>query len=346
VSVINIIPEWVELVSLAFSIGTLVCLLWVLPRNHLFNDWRSFGICIGLILAGGIANLLMRSMDMSGQPFSEIASVLPVVLSRTHYGHAWLVRISALILLAIMLAAGRRTRDSRICQLIMLIIVLVISMTLSATGHASDEGDFSIPETMDWLHLVAASVWGGGLFVLSSVILPGLIKTDSPQEVLIAGVAGRFSKIAGIFVGVIVITAVYNGWSFVNSVSAFWNTPYGRIAGIKAVLLFILLILGAFNRYINVPLLQQWAGLPIKAGSLIGRFLLRIYSRLNQTRDGRLISFRFMNSVRVEAMLIVVVLLCAALLRHEIPARHAAHMGHMGKETTSQPAHEHGGMHH
>jgi putative copper resistance protein D len=356
VNVTHMIPEWGELMALAFCIGTLVCRIWVLPTlagnelppqgNQLFSMWRPFGICMAAMLASGIADLLMRSVQMSGRPFSEICSVLPIVLSQTHYGHVWLVRISTLVLSAITLMAGRRHLDSRNLQFSMLILFLVVSMTLSASGHSSNEGDFSIPEIMDWLHLVAASVWGGGLFVLSIVILPRLVKPDTGQEVLIADVARQFSTIAGIFVGVMLITALYNAWHFVSSVSAFWKTPYGRIAGVKAVLLLPLLLLGAFNRYINVPLLQQWAGLPLKYKNLISRFVLRLYGQLKQSRDGRLIPFRFMNSVRVEAVLIAGLLFWAALLRHEIPSRHAAHFEHSGKEAPSHQSHEDGGMHH
>ena len=338
-SVIHVIPEWGELISLAFCIGTLVCIFWVLPRYHLSGMWMLFGICIAVILASGIANILMRSMEMSGRPFLEIYSVLPIVLFRTHYGHVWLVRIAVLILFTIMLAAGGRSRDSRIFQLIMLAFALVISMTLSASGHASDAGDFSINEMMDWLHLVAVSVWGGGLFVLSIVILPRLIEPDDRQEVLIADVARRFSRMAGIAVGIVAITALYNFVVYVGSFEALVMTPYGLTIIAKIILLFILVNFGAFNRYVSVPLLQEWAGASPEGRGTITRILLRFYPRFQLDGSGCRVASRFMRSVRTEAALIACVLLCAAMLRQEIPARHLAHMQHSGKEMSSQPQH-------
>ncbi|MBF0559017.1 MAG: CopD family protein [Nitrospirae bacterium] len=341
----HIIAEWVGLITLTFCLGTIGCHLWVLPQNHPSSKWRLFGICMAGLFASTIADLLMRSADMSGRPFDEVCLALPTVLSKTHYGHVWLVRIAALMSLVITFVAGRRHRNSQKYSIIMLLFALILSMTQSASGHASDTGDFSIPEVMDWLHLIAASAWGGGLFALSIVILPGLITAHSYDKELVADGAQRFSKMAGIFVGIIVITSTYNGWHFVNSAEAMWRTPYGRIAGVKAVLLFFLLLLGAFNRYINVPFLQQWAGRPVLSEKLISSFSLRIFSSFRQPQDGRVVAIRFMKSVRIEAVLIACVLLCAAFLKHEIPARHAIHLEH-GAGTTPQPMHENGMMHH
>ncbi len=109
----------------------------------------------------------------------------------------------------------------------MLCIAVIIAMTESASGHASDKGDFSIPEIMDFLHLLAAGAWGGGLFALSLVILPKLARAGDQAAALIADIARRFSRIAGIAVGIIAITALYNAWSFVGSFEAIWTSPYG-----------------------------------------------------------------------------------------------------------------------
>jgi len=294
---------------------------------------------MALILATGIADVLIRSMEMSGQPFSEICSVLPIVLLRTHYGHVWLLRIAALVLSAITLIAGRRHLYSRKLQFFILALFLVIAMTLSASGHSSDKGDFSIPEIMDWLHLVAASVWGGGLLVLSIVILPGLIKPDDRQEVLIADVACRFSRMAGVAVGIVAITAVYNFLVYVGSFEALLKTPYGLTIIAKIILLFILVKLGAFNRYVSVPLLKEWAGASAEGRGTITRIVLLFYPRFQLDGSGHRVALRFIRCVRTEAALIICVLLCAALLRHGIPARHFAHMQHGGKEMSSQPQH-------
>ena len=163
-SFIHIIPEWLELVSLTFCIGLLACRLWVLTlsaragfieqENILDAMWKLLPICAAVMIVSSGANLLLRAAEMSGHPLSSVLPVLPKVI-HTHLGRAWLIRIGALILLLITVMAGGRWRGSREVTALMLGIAVIITMTESASGHASDKGDFSVPEIMDFLHLLA-----------------------------------------------------------------------------------------------------------------------------------------------------------------------------------------------
>jgi len=344
---LHTIPEWFVLISLTFCIGTLVCRLWVLGasadnevayQGHLLTRlWRSFGIGIAVLIASSIADLFVRAMEISGQPLSAVFPVLPAVVFRTHIGHVWLMRMAALILLSLTFAAGRGHRNSRGFLFVMLGFALVISMTESASGHASDKGDFSAPEIIDWLHLMASSVWGGGLLILSLVILPELARQGEGIAPLNASVARRFSGIAGFAVGIVAITSLYNAWSYVGSFGAFWKTSYGWTATAKIFLFSLVMYLGAFNRYVSVPLLQQCSCLSSSSPGIMERIAVRFFPRYLCTEEKSLIFLRFIWSVKVEALLIIGILLCAALLRHEIPPRHALHMEHRGGEMHTMP---------
>jgi copper resistance protein D len=332
---IHAIPAWFQLIFLTLCIGTLDCRLWVLDaaagagipsqEKILVRLRQSFGIGIAALVACSIADLLIGTAEMSGSPFPAIFSLLPMVILKTHFGRVWLIRIAALILLAMSAQAGARYRDSRGLLIFMLILALIISMTESASGHASDAGDFSVAEITDWLHLLAASVWGGGLFALAVVILPVLVRQG--DRTAIAGVARRFSRMAGVAVGIIAVTSLYNIWSYVGSFGALWKTAYGLTALAKIVLFLVLIQFAAFNRYLGVPLLQEWAGAPEIRG-IISRLAFQLVARFRSMQDERPIASLFMHRVRIEAILIAGVLLCAALLRHEVPARHFSHPGH------------------
>ncbi len=341
----HVIPEWLELVSLAFCVGVIVCRLWVFTPatqtefryqgNFVSGMWTLFCFGIAVSIVGSIVELLVRTEEITGQPFPAFSPVLPTVLFRTHYGRVWLVRIGALILLA-MSKTLTRYRDSRTFLTFMLLLGLIVSLTASASGHASDAGDFSIPEIMDWLHLLAACFWGGGLIVLSVSVLPNIIGREEPSAPLIARVASRFSAMAGIAVGMTAVTAVYNLWYYVRIPEALWKTPYGGAVMAKIILFFVLINLGAFNRYVSVPLLQEWAGRSPGGQGMIDRIASRFFARFLRHRKGYQIASRFRRSVAVEASLIVAILFCAALLRHEIPARHLSHMQHGGKGAVHQ----------
>jgi|MudIll2142460700_1097286.scaffolds.fasta_scaffold00293_5 putative copper export protein len=342
-------PEWFELISLTFCIGILVCRLWVIgvssgsghahEGNSASRMWPFLGIGISAAILGSTAEMLVRAMEISGQSFASVFPVLPTVFFRTHIGRVWLIRITGLLLLFITFAAGGRYRNSRRLLLFMLGLGFIVTMTKSASGHASDAGDFSLPEIMDWLHLIAASFWGGGLFVLSLVILPYLVRPDDSLSPQIAAVARRFSRIAGIAVGIVSLTALYNAWLGVDSFGNLWKLPYGWTVLAKIFLLVVLLQLGALNRYVNVPLLQEWGGISSGHRGFLDRMAVRFFSLFLRDQKGYPVALRFKKSVRIEACLMIVVLLCAALLRHEIPARHAFHLQHMGGHGTSPQHH-------
>jgi putative copper resistance protein D len=337
-SYIHIIPEWLELVALTFCIGMLGCRLWLFTLSAragfieqdkiLGNMRRVFVVCIALMIFSSVTNLVLRAAEMSGRPLSTVFLVLPTVIFRTHLGCAWLIRIGALVLLSLTLMVGRRLRETRGFTGFMLGIAVIIAMTESASGHASDKGDFSIPEIMDFLHLLAACAWGGGLLALSLVVLPTLSRAGDQTAGLIADIAGRFSKIAGIAVGFIAISALYNAWEFVGNFEAVWHSPYGWTIFAKVLLFSLLILLGGFNRYVSVPLLLEWGGASQIARGMITRVASHLFSEYFRNPDGLTISFRFKRSVKVESMLMLGVLLCAAMLRHEIPARHHAHIEH------------------
>lgn len=334
---IYVVLEWLQLICLAFCIGVIVCRLWFFSPStqaefsyqgdSVSGMWKLFCFALAFMIAGGVAALVLRSMEMSGQPFSGIAAVLPLVLFKTHYGTVWLVRIGALVLLATAKTVVRY-RDRRTFLVCMLILALVVSMTSSASGHGSDAGDFSVPEIMDWLHLIAACLWGGGLLVLTLSVLPGLIEREEGSAPLLSRVAGRFSAMAGVAVAITAITAAYNFWADVRSVAAMVQSTYGLVVVAKIVLFGILINFGAFNRYVSVPLLQEWGGGSAEIKGAIDRIAGKFFAPFRRNRDGHMVALRFKRLVRLETLLILAVLFCAGLLRHEVPARHAAMMQH------------------
>ncbi len=348
---IHIIIEWVQLISQVFCVGVIVCRLWFLTPSMetefsyqgtiVPGIWRLFCYGLALLIACSFVGLITRSVEMSGQPVSEISSVLPLVLFKTHYGTVWLVRIGALVLLV---AAKTivRYRDTRPFLVLMLILALAVSMTSSASGHGSDAGDFSVPEIMDWLHLIAACLWGGGLMVLSFSVLPDLIAREEEAAPLISRVTGRFSAMAGAAVAIIAITAVYNFWADVRSVAAMEQSTYGLVVVAKILLFGVLINFGAFNRYVSVPLLQEWGGGSAEIRGAVDRIAGKFFAPFRRKREGRMVASRFKRLVGLETVLILAVLFCAALLRHEVPARHFLHMQHGGG---TSPGHEMHDMH-
>ncbi len=333
---LNIFFSWLTLMSLAFCVGILLFRLPPVGLAYGMLDVlpvytsRVAGLCrlggLGILL-GSVAELLFRTAEMAGGDGQAVlVSVLPAVLFKSHYGIVLLIRIAAVF----MVAAGSRLANpeqrSSAGPTVLLALCAIIAWTLSASGHAADTGDFTLQEMSDLLHLLAASVWGGGLLVLAAVILPLLIRQGSIA--LIAAASAHFSRLAGFAVAVLVVTALYNARIEAGSFESLWKSSYGMTILAKMVLLYFLLLIGAFNRYVGVPLLVRLGGGRLGGAGIEGLLVSRLFNRFHSYISGSLAEV-FHRIVTVEALIMAVVFFAAASLKHETPARHLMHLPHV-----------------
>jgi putative copper export protein len=200
---IHSMPLWVELISIAFCTGILIFFLLVFsvsesPDSGLQNRlWFLFIVSVTFTVAGSIIDFLQRVAEMSAEPVLSTFPLVPTVLFKTHSGRVWLIRIACLFL---MLVTGciRKIRDTRLVLIVLFCLDTIIVLTESASGHAADKGDFSLAEIMDWIHLLGALVWSGGIFVLSFVVLPRVSSLDSQAFHTLARRVARFSSIGAL----------------------------------------------------------------------------------------------------------------------------------------------------
>jgi copper transport protein len=114
-----------------------------------------------------------------------------------------------------------------------------------ASGHAgAPSPDQWLNLSSQWLHLAAIGTWIGGL----AWLLAGTrTRRDDVASI------GRFSALATVCVGVVVLTGVVRALDEVGSVDALFDTDYGRTLLLKLGLVASLLALGALNKFWNVP---------------------------------------------------------------------------------------------
>jgi putative copper resistance protein D len=349
--IIRSVPLWAELVSLAFCIGMLVCRAWILSPGLLLaipdhgkllrRMWLLFRVSVAVILAGSAADLISRASEMSGRPIEDLFPLMPVIILKTHFGLLWISRVMALIVTFLLATVSGRYRNSPGLLYVLVGLAVLIAWTESATGHAADKGDFTAPELADWLHLLGATVWGGGLFVLSLIILPHLSVIGTEGLAAITSIGMYFSRIAGFAVGIIALTSLYQLWTYIGSAEALEKTPYGNLVIAKAVLFLLLVIFAALNRYAILPFLKALAGLSSRGNWISIRFFTHETSSPASQRKRRMAVLWFLRSMRIEAALMLVVLFCVALLRYENPASHFLHYDHSAGAGT-RAGHSHG----
>lgn len=115
-------------------------------------------------------------------------------------------------------------------------------------SHAGGSG--VILAMIDWLHLMAAAAWVGGLpaLILSLRVTPA---EDRPAVGRL--LVPRFSGMAVISFLVLVVTGTGAAWKFVASLQGLVGSLYGRSLLVKLSLVSLMAVLGAVNRFVLRP---------------------------------------------------------------------------------------------
>jgi len=283
---------------------------------------RAFGvIAAGVLLLGTVGELVVRVHTMVGSGGSLLAG-LPIVLARTHFGSIWVARLALIVATgALALGHGRRARA------LALGLAAGIALTTALTGHLADWGDVTLSVGLDWAHVVAASVWTGGLAALAVACT----RADWLPEGL-PPIAVRFSRLAGVCLAVVLVTGAWSAWVQLPGFAAFWTTSYGRVLAGKLGLAAALVLVGGFNRYGIVARLDARRGRG-RGARLFRRARLVLVGPSAGERHH--LSSRFVPYVTAEVVLVLAVFACTAVLGETTPARHARHADH---EHVAEPA--------
>jgi putative copper resistance protein D len=216
---------------------------------------------IGLVLTllSGAAWFVLVAQSMSEEPLASIwsdGSVLQAVLLETDFGRDWLVRLVLIALLAGLFAADLRgTQDSRgFLKLAIVLAAAGLAGTLAWAGHGNGGAGLAgnLHLAADFLHLVAAAAWVGGLLPLAFV----LAAASRTSPIPLAHMASlRFSSYGIAAVGVLILTGSMNTWYLAGGLRALTATDYGHVLLVKLVLFLAMLALATVNRVWLTPAL-------------------------------------------------------------------------------------------
>jgi copper transport protein len=127
------------------------------------------------------------------------------------------------------------------------------------SGHAAQTSPSGLSVALDWLHLVAGSVWVGGLVGLL------VLWRSLPVARRVAGLmvsVPRFSNTA--FVSVLALVGSGVGAAIIHlpTLSSLWQTSYGQALLVKIGLLGVALMLAAMNLLRTKPRLAAYEARP------------------------------------------------------------------------------------
>ncbi len=136
-----------------------------------------------------------------------------------------------------------------------------LAATPALSGHASIQSPTAIFFPADVLHVLAASVWVGGIACLLLVLPAATGQLQGPQRSrLLLATLVRFAPMAFAAVIAIAMTGVVQAYIDVRSLSALLHTTYGALIIVKVVLLLVLICLGWINRERVIPAFKRLAG--------------------------------------------------------------------------------------
>ena len=274
---------------------------------------------------------------MTGAGLTAVLHAGSAILVHTHFGQIWLARFT--LLAGALCLAGSMARGVRVGTLVM---ALGIAFTTTVTGHAGDWGDVSPSAAIDYVHVVASSLWVGGLLSLG-ILGRWSVAGWAPDQ--FRTTAQCFSRLAGWSLLAVILSGSYNAWIQVATLSGLWTTAYGRVLCIKLLMVAGLIWLGAIARYTIVARVVDRHGHGVGARLFrVGQVALFGTQRVAQG----LFRSRFLRYVSQEAMVGIGVFACTAVSADSAPARHAAHLRHQATSAsmhvTMEELHEAGGI--
>jgi len=250
------------LLGLVGALGIVLFVRFALPPSATSTDRQFLLDVAGLVgVAGALGALLTLGDGASGLGFWDF-------LTKTHAGPLWLLRAACMLgALPLLFVHGRQWPRARLAWGPALLLGAAAALT-SWTSHAAALPAATLAnEALDLTHLLAASLWMGGVLAFLAW-LPGKRPQDADEAVR------RFSPWAVGAVAVLAMTGTVRAIAQLPRLATLWTSAYGWALDTKVLLLAVLVGLGALNRYRLGPALRAGGSTRALRRSLAAEALL------------------------------------------------------------------------
>ena len=249
-------------------------------------------------LLSSIVHLILHCSVMTGTPLTEVFSILPLFVTKTKYGIFSLIRTIILMVIIIVLFMGIRS-DKIWVTISGIFLSLLLLVTLTMSGHQGTKGYSSIPFVLDVFHVIAITVWIGGIFFIRYGYSFFFKRADIDFWDIFLVLINRFSRLATISVAVVIVTGVVLFFTNVENITAATSSLYGKVLLLKTSFVFFIMLFGGANKIFFIPRLNS----------------------INRSEWSRLTSLRrkFDVSMTIEVFLGLGILLATGILTHLSP---------------------------
>ena len=248
------LARWALFVTLTLVIGPLAIRLVVLrgdlppaleKRFHVVTTAAAF-----VVIDIGLAAFLVRASNALQLPVGDLLyGDLQPFAQKTSFGVAFMVMTVGFAVVAAMLALSWVFDRLWLRWPALALSVLLVS-GLSLSGHQATEPNSSWASGLaDWVHLVAASIWVGGLVTLAFLVWP------AAPELRRRAFLG-FSRLAVGLVGTMVLAGGYLAIVRLPELADLWETGYGQLLLLKLAVVGLALSWGGVHHLLVRPRIE------------------------------------------------------------------------------------------
>ncbi|WP_441247544.1 copper resistance D family protein [Kitasatospora sp. McL0602] len=158
--------------------------------------------------------------------------------------------LAAATLIALFTPAARRHLDA--LALIALPLALAVSLIGAIPATRPADLDHALDPVIDQTHIVGGVVWVGGLALLA-VLAGAHRRLGAHAGLLWADIWRRFSLVALVCVGAVLVSGLWMSWKHVGSIGQLWTTTYGLFLFVKILLVLGMVAAGGVNQFWLMP---------------------------------------------------------------------------------------------
>jgi copper transport protein len=266
--------RWVAFLAMMAAVGLFVLRIAVarpvvarVSGTRLRDVSIAFGVASAIALVAIPVYFLLSTAEFALRSFWSFGALFPLIRVSA-FGRGWLDLeiVFALFVgaatVAIWLDRPER-RQRSVAALLALLGALAaagaVLLVPGTAGHAGQTAPRGLSLAFDWLHLVAGSVWVGGLIGL--VVLAATLPAARRVAALVVCVP-RFSNVALASVLVLIGAGIGSAVQHLPTLASLWQTSYGKALLVKIALLGVALLLAAVNLLRTVPRFRACAQRP------------------------------------------------------------------------------------
>lgn len=207
-------------------------------------------VALALAVLTGAMWLIWLAANILGESLTDVClhGGAWSVLADTRFGWICCLRLALAIVLGLLLLVP--------AQRVWLVAVAAGFLALPAfASHAGAtpgvRGDAHV--VSDALHLLSAGAWLGGLPAFVTLLWITYRRRKPGWNDFTIEVTRRFSGLAALSVGALLITGIVNSWNLLGGPRDLWTTDYGRLVGFKIVLLVAMIAIATANKLHLTP---------------------------------------------------------------------------------------------